>query len=162
MRFIVGLLVLLLVSCSQKQITFDIQYDLDEGDFTLIDDVITITDLPLYFQSTVENNYSKKSLIKEISLIEVCADRSIQLRKMDVLKNNQWNNIVINKHQVVKESDDCLQLIDSKDDFKEVFQQDKLNLRLTIKKGSTPKQLKLKFRFTGKYEKTNVQYRIIA
>ncbi len=162
MRLIFGLLILFLVSCSQKQITFDVEYDLIESDFNIIGKSIIINDLPLYFQSKVENNYSKKSLLKEICLIEICADMPLQIKTIDVLTNNQWNKIAFHTFQTNGNNSNCSPLIDCKEDFRPIFQQDKLNLRLTFKNGITPKSLKLKFRFTGKQEKTNVQYRIVA
>jgi hypothetical protein len=162
MRLIFGLLILFLVSCGQKQITFDVEYNLSETDFSIIGKSIIINDIPLYFQSKVENNYSKKSLLKEIYLIEICADMPLQIKTIDVLTNNQWNKIAFHTFQTNGNNLSCSPLIDCKEDFRPIFQQDKLSLRLTFKNEITPKSLTLKFRFTGKQEKTNVQYRIVA
>jgi hypothetical protein len=161
MRFLILLLLLFLISCHQKTIHFDVAYSLNKDDFRIENNAIIIDDFPVYFQKNSEKNYSKKSLIKSIFLIELSSLSELNIKSIDVLDNNNWNTISASKIQPVNRGK--ILILDSKTDLTPLFNNDKISLRLQLKhKIKKPTNLNVVFRFTGKQEKTNTQFRIIA
>lgn len=161
MRFYLLLLTFSLLGCQQKTITFDVSYTLKESDMKTQGNTILITDLPLYFQSNVEKNYSKKSLIKCIYLIDVEYFNNNKIIKIEYLNGNNWHSLEQTNLHATNLGKTLV--IDSKTNLNTQFSTDNISMRITFKNPTKPiSNLILKFRFTGKQEKTNTQYRIIA
>lgn len=156
---------LLILSCSpKKDITFDVTYELTTADFKIEDNMIVIQDYPLYFQSRVENNYSKKSQIKSVQLVKISSDALIDAHKIKINGDSGWNPITMDTMITEDISLPAFLIINSPEDLTPVFKEDKLNLRIPFnrKSGKVPTTLTLVFRFKGKHDKTNVQYRILG
>lgn len=154
----------MLVSCAKKDITFDVTYELNAGEFKIENNQLVIEDYPLFLQNNVEKNYSKISLIKEIHLVEICSDTPLTLNSIEFLNKTIWKTL---NGQIKNKDKNCVSVIDSENNLKEIFKDNKLGLILTVltfgkDQSVFPKTLRLKFRFKGKYEKTNIQYRIVA
>lgn len=151
----------MLVSCAKKDITFDVTYELNAGEFKIENNQLVIEDYPLFLQNNVEKNYSKISLIKEIHLVEICSETPFSVHSIEILNKTNWENL---GGQFKNKDKNCVSVIDSENNLKEILKDNKLGLALTFNKTQNgfPKTLRLKFRFKGKYEKTNIQYRIVA
>ncbi|HRO76075.1 MAG TPA: hypothetical protein PLP27_08025 [Crocinitomicaceae bacterium] len=148
-------------SCAKKDITFDVTYEVNAEEFRLENNQLVIEDYPLFLQNNVEKNYSKISLIKEVQLVEVCSNTSFSVNSIEILNKTTWETL---NGQIKNKDQNCVSVIDSEKNLKEIFKDNKLGLILTLSKTQNvfPKTLRLKFRFKGKHEKTNIQYRIVA
>ena len=164
MRLIFSLLifVILFQSCSNRSITFDVTYEIHADQMSIEDGYIVIRDFPLFFQSQVEKNFTKKSQVKSISLLDIKSNTQLNIRKMELKNGSSWNPITIDT--LFENNNDLhqYQFIDCKADFLPIFKEDKLNLRIPFHLKQIPTTLLLTFRMKGKYDKTNVQYRIVA
>ncbi|MBN9294907.1 MAG: hypothetical protein J0G96_13095 [Flavobacteriia bacterium] len=166
MRFFVLLFcALFILSCSpKKDITFDVTYELTAADFKIEDDMIVVRDYPLYFQSRAENNYSKKSQVKSIQLVKVSSDALIEPGRIKISNDSGWTFLTMDTIITENTQHPVFLIINSPEDLTPVFKEDKLNLHIPFdrKAGKIPTTLTLVFRFKGKHDKTNVQYRILA
>lgn len=156
---------LFILSCSpKKDITFDITYKLTAADFKIEDNQIVIRDYPLYFQSKAENNYSKKSQVKSIQLVKISSDALIEPGRIKIAGDSGWTVLTMDTIITENTQQPAFLIINSPEDLTPVFKEDKLNLHIPFnrKSGKIPTTLTLVFRFKGKHDKTNVQYRILA
>lgn len=162
MRFFILLLtVIILASCHQKTISFDVSYPISDREFRLQDTSIIIEDFPLYFQANVEKNHSKKSLIQSIELIGISSPSQLQIHSIDILNNNNWENITTQNVQTINATK--TRILANQIDFIQLFKKDKISLRINLSQVSQNIQnIVVTFRFKGKQEKTNTQFRIIA
>jgi|GEM_PF-5536348 len=156
---------LFMLSCStKKDITFDVTYQLTAANFKIEDNLIVVRDYPLYFQSKAENNYSKKSQVKSIQLVKVSSDALIEPDKIKIAGDSGWTFLTMDTIITENAQHTTFLIINSPEDLTPVFKEDKLNLHIPFdrKSGKIPTTLTLVFRFKGKHDKTNVQYRILA
>jgi len=156
------LLTFILLSCSKKKITFEVTYDISPEQIQLEGGFLTIRNFPLYFQANVEQNFSKKSQISVIELVEIQCDKPININNIQFEEGSVWSTLDATHNFHTKDSLEHFQIIKSKTDFIPIFKTDQLNMRILYKGKELPKIVRLKFRMTGNYDKTNVQYRILA
>lgn len=161
-RLFCWLLICLSMSCSSKLIDFDLEYNIDDNYIKVEDNELVITSFPLYFQANAENNYTKKSQVKQIQLVKIQCDLPFENATVQAGKN--WTPIECDTEKLTENRYSSLHYLNCDFDFIPIFQEDKLTLRLKLssKTNRLPENIKLTFRLKGKQHKTNVQYRILA
>lgn len=164
MRFFLLFSVFLLLGCKTKQITFDVTYVVAEEHIQVKNNELIILDYPLYFQSNVEKNYSKKGLISSIELVEISFEDSLPVQQIAVLENNFYQPVFQSQNNSTIKLIKNIQAAENDIDFKSIFNSDKISVQAILRTDEIlkPNEITLKFRMKGKLEKTNIQYRILA
>lgn len=163
MKYLLLLALPLLLGCIPKRdISFEVTYPLNGGEVNLATGYLTIKYIDLNFQAKAEQNYTKKSLIKEINLNKISSNIPFEVKELEYLHQGKWMHLKMDSLEINKNKKSYY-LHHSSDDFLPIFQTGKLSVRVKLpKEDSHFKLTSISFIMKGKLEKTNILYRIIG